>query len=58
MDDYTGDTDALGTLADLYSEIGDLETAGNYYDMFIANMTKDEKASGNGSTGEEDSERN
>ena len=39
MDDYTGDTDALGSLADLYSDIGDLEVAGQYYDMFLASMS-------------------
>eukprot|EP00894_Picocystis_sp_ML_P002237 jgi/Pico_ML_1/52754/g3417.t1 len=27
MQDFTGDSDALGTIADLYTELGDLETA-------------------------------
>ena len=44
MNDFTGDTDALGTLADLYSEAGDLDTAGKYYDMFIANLAESDDA--------------
>ena len=31
-----GDTDALGAVADLYTETGDLERAGRYYDLYIA----------------------
>ena len=46
MGDYTGDTDALGSLADLYSDIGDLESAGQYYDLFIANMAASENEGG------------
>ena len=33
--DYTGDTDALGAIADIYTEIGDLENAGKYYDLYL-----------------------
>ena len=32
MGEYTGDTDALGAIADLYTELGELEKAGAYYD--------------------------
>lgn len=35
MQDFTGDSDALGTIADLYTELGDLETAGEYYDKYL-----------------------
>ena len=35
MDEYTGDTDALGAIADLYTELGELEKAGTYYDLYI-----------------------
>jgi hypothetical protein len=30
-----GDTDALGAIADIYTEIGDLESAGRYYDLYL-----------------------
>jgi tetratricopeptide (TPR) repeat protein len=33
--EHTGDTDALGAIADLYTEQGDLEKAGAYYDQYI-----------------------
>ena len=33
--EHTGDTDALGAIADLYTEQGDLEKAGAYYDRYI-----------------------
>jgi tetratricopeptide (TPR) repeat protein len=36
MGEFTGDTDALGAIADLYTELGDLERAGSYYDQYIA----------------------
>ncbi|KAK3240690.1 hypothetical protein CYMTET_49485 [Cymbomonas tetramitiformis] len=41
MKDYTGDSDALGTIADIYTEMGDLETAGKYYDMYLDEMNKE-----------------
>lgn len=31
-----GDTDALGAIADIYTELGDLENAGRYYDLYLA----------------------
>jgi len=36
MGEFTGDTDALGAIADLYTELGELEKAGGYYDLYIA----------------------
>jgi hypothetical protein len=30
-----GDADALGSIADMYTEMGDLENAGRYYDMYL-----------------------
>ena len=33
--DFTGDTDALGAIADIYTESGDLENAGKYYDLYL-----------------------
>ena len=40
MKDYTGDMDAVGSIADIYTELGDLENAGKYYDMYL-NMIND-----------------
>jgi len=37
--------DALGTIADMYTEIGDLENAGRYYDLYLAALN-DEVARG------------
>lgn len=31
LGETTGDADTLGELADMYAELGDLETAGRYY---------------------------
>jgi len=33
--DAAGDTDALGAIADIYTELGDLENAGKYYDLYL-----------------------
>lgn len=30
-----GDTDALGAIADLYTELGELENAGKFYDLYL-----------------------
>jgi len=35
IDDYIGDADALGTIADLYTELGDYEKAAEYYDKYL-----------------------
>ncbi|KAJ7569036.1 hypothetical protein O6H91_01G058700 [Diphasiastrum complanatum] len=36
--EHFGDTEALGAIADCYTELGDLETAGKYYDQYIARL--------------------
>jgi hypothetical protein len=36
-----GDADAYGTIADCYTDMGDLEKAGVYYDKYIERMNKD-----------------
>mmetsp|Transcript_19616 Transcript_19616/g.31759 ORF Transcript_19616/g.31759 Transcript_19616/m.31759 type:complete len:184 (-) Transcript_19616:66-617(-) len=41
IENKDGDTDALGTIADLYTELGDLENAGRYYDLYL-DALKDE----------------
>lgn len=41
LNDDTGDMDALGAIADLYTELGDLENAGRYYDLYL-NQINDE----------------
>ena len=33
--DAAGDADALGAIADIYTELGDLENAGKYYDLYL-----------------------
>lgn len=38
LNDNTGDMDALGAIADLYTELGDLENAGRYYDLYLNQM--------------------
>lgn len=39
--DTVGDSDALGTIADMYTELGAFEKAAEYYDKYIATMAKD-----------------
>lgn len=41
LNDFNGDMDALGAIADLYTELGDLENAGRYYDLYL-NQINDE----------------
>ena len=43
MRDFTGDHDALGSIADMYTELGDLEQAGKYYDMYLVQLKADEE---------------
>jgi len=43
INDYVGDTDALGSIADMYTELGDLEQAGKYYDMYLLQLKADEE---------------
>jgi hypothetical protein len=30
--------DAVGSIADMYTELGDLEKAGEYYDMYLSKI--------------------
>ena len=41
MGDTTGDSDACGTIADIYTEMGELEEAAKYYDKYIQMMSDD-----------------
>ena len=41
MDDHVGDADAYGTIADIYTEMGQFDTAAQYYDKYIERMTTD-----------------
>ena len=41
MGDTTGDSDACGTIADIYTEMGELEEAAHYYDKYIQMMSDD-----------------
>ena len=41
LEDTTGDMEALGAIADIYTELGDLENAGRYYDMYLNQIDAD-----------------
>merc|ERR1719214_105183 len=41
MGDTTGESDACGTIADIYTEMGELEEAAHYYDKYIQMMSDD-----------------
>jgi len=41
LEDTTGDMEALGAIADIYTELGDLESAGRYYDMYLNQISAD-----------------
>ena len=41
LEDTTGDMEALGAIADIYTELGDLENAGRYYDMYLNQINAD-----------------
>ncbi|KAK9820407.1 hypothetical protein WJX72_010010 [[Myrmecia] bisecta] len=41
MGDFVGDADAFGTIADIYTDMGELEKAGEYYDKYISRMNTD-----------------
>jgi tetratricopeptide (TPR) repeat protein len=40
MNDHVGDVDAYGSIADIYTELGNFDKAVEYYDMYIAGMTE------------------
>lgn len=39
--DHVGDADAFGTIADIYTDIGEFEKAAEFYDKYIGRMTTD-----------------
>eukprot|EP01025_Chloroclados_australasicus_P036030 TRINITY_DN3665_c0_g1_i1.p1 TRINITY_DN3665_c0_g1~~TRINITY_DN3665_c0_g1_i1.p1 ORF type:complete len:328 (+),score=48.03 TRINITY_DN3665_c0_g1_i1:115-1098(+) len=39
LNEYTGDADAYGSMADIYAELNDFEKAAAYYDKYIFRMT-------------------
>lgn len=39
--DHVGDADAYGTIADIYTDIGEFEKAAEFYDKYIDSMNKD-----------------
>ena len=41
MSDHVGDADAYGTIADIYTEMGEFERAAHFYDKYISCMSKD-----------------
>ncbi|KAL6757356.1 hypothetical protein V8C86DRAFT_3212697 [Haematococcus lacustris] len=41
MQEFTGDADAYGTIADCYTDMGELEKAAHYYDKYIDTMSRD-----------------
>lgn len=38
----SGNTEAYGAIADCYTELGDLETAGKFYDKYIDGLEQDD----------------
>ena len=45
MNEYTGDSDAYGSIADIYADLGDFDRAAKYYDKYIERMQEDGQAS-------------
>ena len=41
MGDHVGDADAYGTIADIYTDMGQFEKAAKYYDRYIETMSSD-----------------
>ncbi|GMH41343.1 hypothetical protein BSKO_09253 [Bryopsis sp. KO-2023] len=41
INDHIGDADAFGTIADVYTEMGEFEKAAEFYDKYIAQMNQD-----------------
>jgi tetratricopeptide (TPR) repeat protein len=41
LGDSVGDADAYGTIADVYTDLGEFEKAGEFYDRYIDRMAKD-----------------
>lgn len=41
MNEFTGDADAYGTIADCYTDMGEFEKAAKFYDKYIERMNRD-----------------
>ena len=41
MQEFTGDADAYGSIADIYADMGDFDEAAKYYDQYIGRMQTD-----------------
>lgn len=41
MGDHVGDADAFGTIADIYTDMGDFDKAAEFYDKYISRMNSD-----------------
>jgi tetratricopeptide (TPR) repeat protein len=44
LQEYTGDADAYGSIADIYADMGEFEKAATYYDNYINKMQEDGQA--------------
>jgi len=45
LEEYTGDVDVLGEIADVYADLGDYERAGKYYDRCIVAIQEESPSS-------------
>lgn len=41
MNEFTGDADAYGSIADIYADMGDFDSAASFYDQYIQRMQED-----------------
>ena len=41
MGDHVGDADAYGTIADIYTDLGDFDKAAEFYDVYISTMNSE-----------------
>ena len=41
MQDFTGDADAYGSIADIHTDLGEFEKAAIFYDKYIQRMQED-----------------
>ena len=44
LNEYTGDADAYGSIADIYADMGDFDSAASFYDQYIQRMQEDGQA--------------
>ena len=40
IEDFVGDADAYGTIADIYADMNDFDNAAKYYDLYLEEMRK------------------